>query len=142
MKKFFTMAFMSLAVLAVSCSKDKAEEQKAEDPKEEVVSIEGTWGIESSILIEEGKPYTKTPDECEKKLTWNFSQGKLKSVSYPKKNGKCEEAEIINGTYTISGDKLTFVEEGKKSETGTFSVDKTTLKITTERGSSFTFKRK
>lgn len=128
MKKFFTMALMSLAV---SCSKDSPEEL-----------IEGTWVMDGYTFTENGEVINKSATECEKKGTWSFSQGKGTIVNYPSHNGVCNEAKTKNSTYTISGDKLTLSEEGKSSDTVTFSVDKNILKLTTKDGVTVIFKRK
>lgn len=144
MKKFFTMAVMSLAVLAVSCSKEDKNQETPEEitPKEEVVSIEGTWVLES--LSSEDKSKMVPPNECQKKWTLTFSQSEVKSVTYPygRNTGDCENKEETISTYTISDNKLTLKNSEGKTETHSFVLDKNNLTLTLEEGFIFIFKRK
>lgn len=93
MKKFFTMALMSLAVLAVSCSKDSPEEL-----------IEGTWVMESITITENGQTRTKTYDGCEKKGAWTFSGGTVTIVSCAEeRQGDCQCSNPIKGLTVFLG---------------------------------------
>lgn len=126
MKKFFSMALMSLAVFAVSCGKDTPEEL-----------IEGNWVMESAIYDGSGKVIPV--DECQKKGSYSFSGGTVTIIECDG-DDKCECGEPVKMPYTISGDKLT-IKVGGEEKTLTFTVDKNTLKTVVD-GTTMTFKRK
>lgn len=139
MKKFFTMAVMSLAVLAVSCNK---EDQPQETPKE-VVSIEGTWVFES--LTSEDKSKMVPPNACQKKWSFTFSQDKFNLVSYPIGNSisDCENRVESTSTYIISDNKIiTKTDDGNELDSMNFTLDKTTLTLKLKEGAILVLKRK
>lgn len=79
MKKFFTMALMSLVFMA--CNKEETQET----PKEETHPIEGTWCLEKEIS--KGKEILA--DDCSKQSSITFSAGKFKNANYKIRNSVC-----------------------------------------------------
>lgn len=125
MKKFFTMALISLAFIA--CNK---EENKPETPKEEVVSIEGTWHPEAEAI---------PVDDCYKKSTYTYSDGKYKWVIYEEdNNGDCKLARESSGIYLIPKDNRILIEERGGF---TFSINGNTLTMTSDKGNVTIFKK-
>lgn len=125
MKKFFTMALMSLVFMA--CNK----KENKETPKEETHPIEGTWYLESSILDGE----VDNLNDCDRKSFCNFSKGNYKVENYrTQRDGSCK---LFDGeaTYSVSENKLTikFSEGGEK--TNIFSINNDILTINGENSS-------
>lgn len=120
MKKFiFVMAAMAAMVLS-SCGKDG-------DGSGSNNSLVGTWDIIS--FEREGKTYQA--NECNKKTYWTFyADGRYEGRHYHRnKNGECKY-DLYTGNYKVSGNTISFFNNGKKETEWTYSIKDNLLTYT------------
>ena len=133
MRQMYKVIWMMLVLLAmcqmVGCGDDN-DKATSPGPEGELV---GTWKLVS--VTEEGETMFAADVGLETIITYR-ADGTWSSTMKME-----EETESGEGTYTISGNKLTTTEEGEEPETVTFSISGKTLTVTDEDGAVMTFQK-